>query len=127
MAIGVGSGFLNRLGLLGCLVQAPQDPILIQHDINAVHMDLDAHDAGTHKCSEALKPAVMVSRGKICRVPDQPLLGYGVGSGMLNRLKDGGRVGKPVANAPDDQRFKGGRRWPPALASVDPSSNDREM
>src|SRR5262245_16571160 len=80
-------------------------------------------------CSEGFRPAVMVPRGKICRVPDQPLLGYGVGSGMLNGLKDGGRVGKPVANAPDNQRFKGGRRdsLAPALAPVDPSSNDREM
>src|SRR5262245_12536623 len=110
LAIGLGSGYLDRLGWLGRLVKAPKDAILIHHDINAVHMDLDAHDAGAHKCSEGFRPAVMVSRGKICRLPDQPLLGYGVGSGMLNGRKDGGRIGKPVANAPDDQRFKGGRR-----------------
>ena len=44
-AIGLGLGFLDRLGLLGCFVKAPTDLILIQHDINAIRVDLDAHDA----------------------------------------------------------------------------------
>ena len=44
------------------------------------------------------------------RALDQPLLGYGVGSGMLNGLKDGSGVGKPVADATDDKGFKGNCR-----------------
>ncbi len=110
LAIGLGSGFLNRLGLLGCFVKAPADLILIQHDINAIRVDLDAHDAGAHKCAEAFNPEVKVLLGKISRALDQPLLGYGVGSGILNGLKDGDRVGKPAADAADDKGFKGGRR-----------------
>jgi hypothetical protein len=53
---------------------------------------------------------VKVLLGKILRALNQSLLGYGVGSGLLNGLKDGGRVGKPAADAPDDKGFKGGRR-----------------
>jgi hypothetical protein len=108
LAIGFGSGFFNRLGLLGCFVKAPTDPILIQHDINAIRVDLDAHNAGAHQCAEAFDPSVML--GKISRTLDQPLLGYGVGNGLLNGLKDRGGVGKPVANPTDDKGFKGGRR-----------------
>jgi hypothetical protein len=58
----------------------------------------------------------MVLLGKISRAFDQPLLGYGVGSGILNGLKDGGGVGKPAAHATDDKGFKGGRRDSLALA-----------
>jgi hypothetical protein len=54
--------------------------------------------------------AVMLSCGQIPRALDQPLLGYRVESGMLNGLKDGGRVGKPVANATDYKGFKDDRR-----------------
>ena len=36
---------------------------------------------------------------------------------MLNDLKDGGGVGKPVANATDDEEFKGNRRDSLALGS----------
>ena len=48
--------------------------------------------------------------GKISRAFDQPLLGYGVESGMSNGMKDAGGVGKPAANATDDKGFEGDRR-----------------
>jgi hypothetical protein len=41
LAIGLGLGFLDPLGLF-CFVKPPTDPILIQGEINAVRMDLDA-------------------------------------------------------------------------------------
>ena len=59
----------------------------------------------------------MVLLGKISRAFDQPLLGYGVESGMLNGLKDASGVGKPTANATDDKGFKGDRRDSLALGS----------
>jgi hypothetical protein len=102
-------GLFARLGLLGCFVKALTDLILIQHDINAIPVDLDAHDAGAHKYAEAFNPEVTVLLGKISRMY-QPLLGYDVGNGILNGLKDGGRVDKLAANATDDKGFKGGRR-----------------
>jgi hypothetical protein len=37
-------GFVDRLDF-ACCVKAPKDPILIQRDVNAVDMDLDAHHA----------------------------------------------------------------------------------
>lgn len=52
----------------------------------------------------------MVLLGEISRAFDQPLLGYGVESGMLKGLKDASGVGKPAANATDDKGFKGDRR-----------------
>jgi len=52
----------------------------------------------------------VVSRAQISRALDQPLLGYGVRSGMLNGLKDGGWVGKPIADAADNKRLQG-TRW----------------
>ena len=44
-------------------------------------------------------------------------LGVGVGIGMLDQLKDGGGVSKPVANAADEKRPKGSRRDSLALGS----------
>src|ERR1700735_5869464 len=38
------------------------------------------------------------------------LLSCGVGSGMLDQLKDGGRVSKPVADAAHKKRLKGRRK-----------------
>ena len=61
--------------------------------------------------------SVDLARGNMSCALDQPLLGYGVGGGMLNGLKDGGRVGKPVADAADDEGFKGNCRDSLALAS----------
>ena len=57
----------------------------------------------------------MLLPGKISRAFDHPLLGYGVGYGMLNGPKDANGVGKPVANATDDKGFKGHSRDPLAL------------
>src|SRR5262249_10852503 len=57
----------RSLGLLGCFVKAPTDPILIQHDINAIRVDLDTHDADAHECTEAFDPSVMFLLGKISR------------------------------------------------------------
>ena len=45
LPIAFGLRLLDRLSLFGCLTEAPTDPILIQNDIDAVSMDLDAHDA----------------------------------------------------------------------------------
>jgi hypothetical protein len=71
----------------------------------------------------------MLARSKISGALDQSLLGYGVGSGMLSELQDGGGLGQPIADATDDKRFKGNSRDSLAVAwaFVDPSSNDREM
>jgi len=35
---------------------------------------------------------------------DQPLLGYGIASGMLNDLQDGGGLGQPIAEATDNTK-----------------------
>jgi hypothetical protein len=94
--------------LLGCVIkEAPADPVLIQHDINVVHMDLDAHNACTHKRAEAFDAEVMVLLSKVSRAFDQALLGYGVGYGTLKGPKDASGVGKPATNATNDKGFKG--------------------
>ena len=49
----------------------------------------------------------MVARRKMSGALDQPLLGYGVGRGMLNDLHDGSGLGKPAADATDNKRLKG--------------------
>ena len=58
----------------------------------------------------------MLSCGQISRAFDQPLLGYGVGSGMLNDLQDSSGLGKPVADATDNKRLKGNCRDSLAVA-----------
>lgn len=61
LAIGLGLGFLDPLGLFR-FVKPPTDPILIQGEINAVRMDLDARDAGAQKRSEVFNPKGMITR-----------------------------------------------------------------
>ena len=63
------------------------DAVLIQRHVNAVHMDLDPHDARTHECVDVIN----LARGNIFGPLDQSLLSCGVGSDMLDQLEDGGR------------------------------------
>ena len=116
LAIGLGLGLLDRLGLFGCFVKPLTDPILVQRDIDAVGMDLDAREACAQKPAEAFNPEAMIAHGKMPGSLDQPLLGYGFGSGVLNDLQDGGGFSQPVADATDDQRLKGDCRDPLAVA-----------
>ena len=44
MALGLGLGLMGRLDLVGSSIEESTDPIQIQCDIDAVCMDLDAHE-----------------------------------------------------------------------------------
>jgi hypothetical protein len=112
LAIGIGLVFFFRLGGSGCFIEALARAILIQCDVDAVRMNLNADDVRTHKCVEVLNFARAYFSGAL----DRPLLSCRLGTDVPNLLKDGG-IRKPMAYPTYEKRLKRNCRDALALGS----------
>ena len=89
MAIDLGLGLVNRLAF-ACFVKERKTWVLIQRNINAVDMDLDAHDGCALNVRRCWARVHAHRRQNVWRL--QPTaFEFRVGSGVLSGLKNGSR------------------------------------
>jgi hypothetical protein len=79
------------------------DLILIQRDVDAVPMHLDANDSRPHERVEG----ITLVRSHVPRALDQPPLLNCAGSSVLKGLQNGHGIGKPVTDVTNYKGFKG--------------------